>query len=96
MITSKITAELFLKDGTKVVLDKTKMKSIQSLSQSTADASTIYYGCLPSTGSLEIIDTNGTIKGYIEDGLIDMSSLEINIYVNDKIIDIIYLLIVNI
>ena len=86
MITSKITAELFLKDGTKVVLDKTKMKSIQSLSQSTADASTIYYGCLPSTGSLEIIDTNGTIKGYIEDGLIDMSSLEINIYVNDKII----------
>lgn len=86
MITSKITAELFLNDGTKIVLDKTKMKSIQSLSQSTADASTIYYGCLPSTGSLEIIDTNGTIKGYIEDGLIDTSSLEINIYINDKII----------
>lgn len=86
MITNKITVELFLNDGTKITIDKTKMKSIQSLSQSTSDASTIFYGCLPSTGSIEIIDINGTIKGYIEDGLIDISSLEINICINDKII----------
>ena len=86
MITNKITVELFLNDGTKITIDKTKMKSIQSLSQSTSDASTIFYGCLPSTGSIEIIDTNGTIKGYIEDGLIDISSLEINICINNKII----------
>lgn len=86
MITNKITVELFLNDGTKITIDKTKMKSIQSLSQSTSDASTIFYGCLPSTGSIEIIDTNGTIKGYIEDGLIDTSNLKINICINDKII----------
>lgn len=86
MITNKITAELFLNDGTKIILDKTKMKSVQSISQSNSDSSTIYYGCLPSTGSLEIIDSNGDIKSYIENGLIDISSLEINLYINNKII----------
>lgn len=86
MITSKITAELFLNDGTKVTLDKTKIKNIQSLSQATSDASTIFYGCLPSTGSLEIIDTNKTIKNYIDTGLLDISNVKVDIYINDKII----------
>ena len=86
MIVDKITAKLTLTDGTNITFDKTNMKSMQSLSQSTSDASTIYYGCMPSTGSIEIIDTNGTIRSYIEQGLIDTSKVELDIYINDNII----------
>lgn len=86
MIVDKITAKLALTDGTNITFDKTNMKSMQSLSQSTSDASTIYYGCMPSTGNIEIIDTNGTIRSYIEQGLIDTSKVELDIYINDNII----------
>ena len=82
MAKTKITVELTLKDGSKLVLDKTKIKNIESLSQTNADASTIYYGVLPSSGRLEILDYDGTIKRYIKDGVIDTSSIKVDIYKN--------------
>ena len=82
MVKSKITVELTLKDGSKLVLDKRKIKNIESLSQSNSDASTIFYGVLASSGRLEILDYDGTIKRYIQEGIIDTSSIKVDIYIN--------------
>ena len=82
MTKSKITVELTLKDGSKLVLDKSKIKNIESLSQTNADASTIFYGVLASSGRLEILDYDGTIKKYINEGIIDTSSIKVDIYIN--------------
>lgn len=82
MAKSKITVELTLKDGSKLVLDKSKIKNIESLSQTNADASTIFYGVLASSGRLEILDYDGTIKRYIQEGIIDTSSIKVDIYIN--------------
>lgn len=82
MAKSKITVELTLKDGSKLILDKNKIKNIESLSQTNADASTIFYGVLASSGRLEILDYDGTIKRYIQEGIIDTSAIKVDIYIN--------------
>ena len=86
MAKSKITVELTLKDGSKLVLDKTKIKNIESLSQTNSDASTIFYGVLASSGRLEILDYDGTIKKYINEGIIDIGNIIVKVYINKKLI----------
>ena len=78
-----ITVELTLKDGSKLVLDKRKIKNIESLSQTNSDASTIFYGVLASSGRLEILDYDGTIKKYINEGIIDIGNIIVKLYINN-------------
>lgn len=65
-------------------LDKSWIKNVESLSQSTASPNEIYYGVLANSGSANIIDRNGEILDYIEDGVLDNSNLPMTIYSNGK------------
>lgn len=83
---AKVTAKIYLTDGTSVEFGKESIQSVDSLSQSTSDASSVSYDVLSSTGSLQIVDINGKIEDYIKQGLIDTSSLQIELYFNDKLV----------
>lgn len=65
-------------------LDKSWIKGVESLSQSTASPNDIFYGILANSGSANIIDRNGEILDYIEDGVLDNSNLPMTIYSNGK------------
>lgn len=67
-----------------LVLDKRWIKSVESLSQSTGQPKEIYYGITPSSGSLEILDNNGEIRDYINDGILSYTNVPISIFANNK------------
>lgn len=66
-----------------LTLDKSWIKSVESLSQSTGQPKEIYYGVTPSSGSIEIIDRNSEIKDYLQDGILDITNTPIDIYCNN-------------
>ena len=65
-------------------LDKSWIKDVESLSQSTASPNDISYGILANSGSANIIDRNGEILDYIQDGIIENSNLPISVFANGK------------
>ena len=58
------------------------LKSVESLSQSTGQPKEIFYGVVPSSGSLEIIDVNGEIREMVESGVMPNSNVNIDLFVN--------------
>ena len=70
--------------GTPVEVDKRYIESLSSLSQSTSDPSTINYGTLENSGSLNIRDINGKFKELIDNGTINTDSTPVTIFVNDN------------
>lgn len=68
----------------KLYLDKSWLKSVESLSQSTGQPKEIYYGVVSSRGNLEVLDRSGEIKDYIQDGVLNTENLPINIYCNNN------------
>lgn len=80
-----IQVNIGLKSGNgNYILKKQRINSIHSLSQSNSDASTIFYGTLSNTGSIEISDKNGEIKNLIELGEIGSSNVNIDIFANNQ------------
>lgn len=69
----------------KLYLDKSWVKSVESLSQSTGQPKEIYYGVVPSSGNIEILDVEGEIYDYINDGIIESSNLPLSIWVGDSL-----------
>ena len=67
-----------------LTLDKSWIKSVESLSQSTGQPKDIYYGITSSNGSSEILDINDELYDYINDGIIGNANLKIDIYANGK------------
>lgn len=65
-----------------LTLDKSWIKSLESLSQSTGQPKDVYYGITPSSGQIEILDRDGEIKDYLQDGLLDPRDLEFQIDTN--------------
>lgn len=66
-------------------IDKQKgLKSIESLSQITGQPKDIFYGVIPNSGSIEIIDIDGEIADMITDGVIPNSNLNLEIFANNK------------
>ena len=65
-------------------LDKGWIDSVESLSQSTSDASSIQYGVLANSGSANIRDLNGELRDYVQDGLIPNSNMPIQLFVNGQ------------
>ena len=61
---------------------RTGLKSVESLSQSTGQPKEIFYGVVPSTGSLEIIDIDGEIAEMVRDGVIPNSNIKTDIFSN--------------
>lgn len=68
----------------KLYLDKSWIKSVESLSQSTGQPRDIYYGVVPNSGSAQIYDVDGEFSDMIRDGIIPTSDLPISIYANGK------------
>lgn len=60
------------------------LKSIESLSQSTGQPKQIFYGVVPSTGSLEIIDVDGEILEMVMSDVISNSNLKVEILCDNK------------
>lgn len=62
------------------------LKSIESLSQSTGQPEDIFYGVVPSTGSLEIIDINGEIADMVRDDFISNNKTNIETFANNNLV----------
>ena len=69
-----------------LVLDKAWIQSLDSLSQATGQPKEIYYGVLQNRGNSQILDVNGEIKDYIEDGILPTSNIEMKLYVNNNMV----------
>lgn len=65
-------------------LDKGWIDSVESLTQSTSDPSSIQYGVLANSGSATIRDLNGELEDYIKDGIISESNIDVQLLVNGK------------
>lgn len=58
------------------------LKSVESLSQSTGQPKEIFYGVVPSSGSLEVVDVDGEIAEMIRDGVIPNSNIKTDVFAN--------------
>ena len=67
-------------------LDKGWIDSVESLTQSTSDPSSIQYGMLTNSGSVNLIDLNGELRELITDGIIVGAKTTAELLVNNKII----------
>ena len=65
-------------------LDKGWIDSVESLSQSTSDPSSIQYGAIANSGSVTIRDLDGEIEDYINDGIISNSNVKTKLMINDN------------
>ena len=63
---------------------KNGLKSLESLSQSTAQPENIYYGVISNTGSGEIVDIDGEISEMVNADVISNSNLNVEILVNNN------------
>ena len=63
-------------------LDDNDIVTLDSLSQSTPDASGVNYGCIASTGSVSLIDYNGNIAKMIESGELPVSNMGVDVFFN--------------
>lgn len=69
-----------------LTLDKSWIKSLETLSQSTGQPKDIYYGVTPSSGTLEILDVNGEMKDYLVDNIISSNNVNLKIWANNSLI----------
>lgn len=60
------------------------LKSIESLTQSTGKPKDIFYGVVPSNGSIEIIDVDGEIADMIKGGIIENANVRFDILANGR------------
>lgn len=67
-----------------IQLENRDIKSLESLSQSTGQPESIFYGCVPSSGSASINDRKGEFYDYIKNGVISNSNSAIDLFVNGK------------
>ena len=71
-------------DNSEIQLSNSDIKSIESTAQSTGQPDTIYYGTVPSTGSVEINDRKGEFYNRIMNGELGNSNLPIELFANGK------------
>lgn len=67
-----------------LILGKKWIKNVESLSQSTDRPNEIYYGVLPNSGNLSLVDIDGSLRNYAEEGHFDDANLSIGIFANGK------------
>lgn len=79
---ARIDVKVKNQENTFIEFGNNDITNISSISQSTQDAGDINYGVLANTGSMTIIDNDGTISQQIDDGTIDSSNLDIELYFN--------------
>ena len=71
-------------DNSEIQLSNKDIKSIESTAQSTGQPDTIYYGTVPSTGSVDINDRKGEFYNRIMNGELGNSNLPLELFANGK------------
>jgi len=64
--------------------DNKHIKEFTSLSQSNSDPKNVFYGVLPNSGNINIIDRDGEIRDYAVEGYLNKQTFSIVISINDK------------
>jgi hypothetical protein len=67
-----------------LTLDKSWIKSLESLSQSTGQSKDIHYGVIASSGNIDVLDVDGEIRDYLQDGIMANNNLPVIIKANGK------------
>lgn len=83
---ANIVIKTKLLDDTEIAWDKRWIKNIEIRMQSSTDASQINYGIVPSSGTIKLVDIDGSIKEYIETNQMAKSNLRIQVYVNGLLV----------
>lgn len=64
-----------------LALGGTYIKNIETLSQNTDRPSELFYGVIPNSGSVDLLDIDGELADYVKDGIIENSNLEVKVFV---------------
>jgi len=83
---AKLVLDFEKSDGTKMQITDDDIMSVNSLSQSTSDSSTINYGSIASTGSIIIQDKWNQLEEMVLNGDIPASNAKIDLVVNDNVL----------
>lgn len=67
-----------------ITLGNADIKTLESKAQSTAQPDDIYYGSVPSSGSVDIYDKNGDFFDNVRNGVIPNSNVPVELFVNGK------------
>ena len=82
---AKIQATIGLKDSeNNLMLNKSSIVSMSSLTQLNVDPQNIYYGVVSNTGNIEILDKDSQIKTMVENEKLDNSNSNIKLIVNNQ------------
>lgn len=65
-------------------LDKGWIDYVESVSQSTSDASSIQYGVLANSGSTNIRDLNGELEDFVKDDVLLSSNIPVDLIINGE------------
>lgn len=63
---------------------RTGLKSVESLAQTTGQPKELYYGVIPSSGSVELIDVRGEFEDLLVDEVIPNSNLHLEVFANGR------------
>lgn len=67
-----------------ITLGNSDIKTLESQSQSTSQPTDIYYGSVPSSGSVNIYDKNGDFYDHVRNGVLPNSNVPVELFVNGK------------
>jgi len=67
-----------------MIFDNRYIKEFTSLSQSNSNPKNVFYGVLPNSGNINIIDRDGEIRDYAVEGYLNKQTFSIVISINDK------------
>lgn len=83
---AKLVLDFEKSDGTKMQITDDDIVSVSSLSQSASDTSTINYGSIASTGSIDIQDKWNKLEDMVLDGDIPASNANIDLIINNNVL----------
>lgn len=67
-----------------ITLGNSDIKTLESKAQSTSQPTDIYYGSVPSSGSVNIYDKNGDFYDHVRNGVLPNSNVPVELFVNGK------------
>lgn len=67
-----------------LVFDKSNIKTLESLSQSTGQPNNIFYGVVPNSGSMQVVDRQRELLDLIKNGLLPSSKIPTQVIVNGQ------------
>ncbi len=70
--------------ATNLDLNKAYIDNLDTLTQSSSDATSIQNAILPNSGTVNIADVDGELRDYFEDGIIENSNVPVEIWLNGK------------